>query len=309
MKIVFMGTPEFAAASLKKLLKSRHQVLVVVTVPDKAQGRGQKIHTSAVKKYALSEGLEVLQPESLKDDVFISRLKSCGADAFVVTAYRILPREVFTIPHAGTINVHASLLPKYRGAAPINRALMNGETVTGVTTMKIDARVDTGQILLQEEQKITADMNAGELHDLLAEKGADLLIKTLDLLEVNKIEARMQDDSQATKAPKINRDTQRIEFAQPADQVHNHIRGLSPYPAAICFLEDKQLKIYRSKIIDREERIEPAGTIINISVDCFDVCCNPGLLRIIEVQIQGKKRLAVKDFLNGYNLKEGVILV
>ncbi len=309
MKIVFMGTPEFAAASLRKLLNSKHQVLAVVTVPDRAQGRGQKINASAVKKYAVSNGLEVLQPENLKDDVFLSRVKKFKADAFVVVAYRILPREVFTIPPAGTINVHASLLPKYRGAAPINRAIMNGETITGVTTMRIDARVDTGQILLQEEQPITPDMNAGELHDLLADKGADLLIKTLDLLELNEIESAVQDDSLATNAPKINRETVCINFALPVEKVHDHIRGLSPYPAALCFLENKQLKIFKSKIIEREKEMPQPGKIINVSSEYFDICCLPGVLRVYEVQIQGKKRLPVKDFLNGYELTEGSLLV
>ena len=165
-----------------------------------------------------------------------------------------------------------------------------------------------GQILLQEEQPITDDMNAGELHDLLAEKGAELLIKTLDLIDEDKIDPKMQDDSLATKAPKLNRETQRINFAQPAEQVHNHIRGLSPYPAAVSFLEDRQFKIYRSQIVDREVRDQLPGTILNISTDSFDVYCQPGLLRITEVQIQGKKRLAVRDFLNGYTLQEGAIL-
>ena len=294
--------------SLEKLHASEHQVLAVVTIPDKAQGRGQKLRPSPVKQFAAEHGLDLLQPVHLKEQDFIGRLRACGADAFVVVAFRILPPEVFTIPPLGTINVHASLLPKYRGAAPINWALINGEVQTGVTTMRIDARVDTGNILLQDTQEITPDMNAGQLHDLLAEKGANLLIKTLDRLQSGTLIPSVQDESMVSKAPKITKELARIDFSGSARSVHNLIRGLNPYPAAYCMHEELQLKLLKSVPIERAEAGHPAGRIVYVGNDFFDVACSSGAVRIYEVQLQGKKRLNVRDFLNGYTLKEGDFL-
>ena len=309
MKIVFMGTPDFAAVSLKKLLSSGHEVMGVVTIPDKARGRGQKLAPSAVKRLALEQGLEILQPLRLKDPGFLQQLQNYRADVFVVVAFRILPREVFSIPPQGTLNLHASLLPKYRGAAPINWALINGDSVTGVTTMRIDAKVDTGNILLQEKQQITPEMDAGTLHDLLAEKGAALMLKTLDLLESGEIAARVQDESQVTKAPKISKETARLNFDRPAAEVHNLIRGLSPYPAAFCYHQNKQLKVFRSMVSPaKQTRFEP-GTVCDIAADYFEVACATDNIRIFELQIAGKKRMAVRDFLNGYSLKKGDVLL
>lgn len=308
MKIVFMGTPEFARVSLQKLVNSKHQVAAVVTVPDKPQGRGLKLKPSPVKQFALQVGLPVLQPVKLKDPQFVEQLKQFKADAFVVVAFKILPQEVFNLPAKGTVNLHASLLPRYRGAAPINWAIINGEKETGVTTILINERVDEGNMLLQKEVAITPDMTAGELHDLLAEIGADLLLETLNRLEANDITPVKQDDSLASKAPKITKEMCHLNFNQPAQQVHNWIRGLSPYPAAYCFWQGKQLKIFRSRLVGiLNDNVAP-GTIVKVFKNGFTVKCADGAVDVFEVQIQGKKRMPVEDFLNGYNLTEGQIL-
>lgn len=293
---------------LQKLFFSNHEVLAVVTIPDKARGRGQKMSAAAVKQFAIAHNLEALQPAKLKDETFVEKLKKYEADAFVVVAFRILPEKVFSIPPQGTINVHASLLPKYRGAAPINWALISGDTLSGVTTMRIDAKVDTGNILLQDEQLITADMDAGQLHDLLAEKGANLLIKTLDKLESEGIKPAVQDESQVTKAPKITREIAGIDFSQPAGKIYNLIRGLSPYPAAFCFHHKKQIKVFKSKTAQPEKSNATPGTLCKVGPDYFDVVCGKGAIRIFEVQIEGKKCMSVRNFLNGYTMREGDVL-
>jgi len=304
MNIVFMGTPEFAALSLKSLLNSRHRVKAVVTVPDKAQGRGKKIKPSKVKELALEKNLQLLQPESLKDPEFINDLKTIKADVFVVVAFRILPRQVFTIPPKGTINAHASLLPKYRGAAPINWALINGEKTSGVTTMIIDEKVDTGALLMQEKVQIDLQMNAGILHDKLALLAARLLVESLDGIEKNQIKPYSQDNRFATKAPKIFKETCRINFNQEASKVHDFIRGLSPYPGAYTFYRGKMLKILVSKEVlkTENENIAP-GTIVNFDKQKITVSCKNSLIEISEVQLQGKKRMTVRDFLNGNNIE------
>lgn len=305
MKIVFMGTPPFAAVSLQKILASEHSVLAVVTVQDKPQGRGRKVKPSEVKKVAVHNKIEILQPERLKDSIFIKELRGFNADLFVVVAFKILPREVFTIPPKGTLNVHASLLPKYRGAAPINWAIIKGEKETGVTTMLIDEKVDTGGILLQDRQQISPDMTAGELHDLLAEKGSRLLIRTLDLLDKGRIKPKEQENRLASKAPKITKELCHIDFNKPAVDVFNLIRGLDPYPAAFTFHKGHLLKIFKSSYIPiRPKKAEP-GTIIETGKDSFTVACNPGSIKIFEVQLEGKRRMAVHSFFNGYRLLKG----
>ena len=308
MKIVFLGTPEFAVVSLKAILASRHEVVAVVTPPDKPKGRGLKLHPSAVKRAALEAGLPVFQPERLKDDSFIEQLQALKADVFVVVAFKILPREIFTIPPLGTVNLHASLLPRYRGAAPINWAIINGDTETGVTTMLIDEKVDTGQILLQESTPIGPEMTAGELHDILAQQGAELLVKTLDLLEAGKIEPKQQDDAQASRAPKLNKEMMKIRFNQPVQKVYNLIRGLSPYPGAFCYYEQLQMKIYRSTIKSEAKEAGKPGQILTARKGQFLVACQPGVLQIEELQLQGKKRMPVDAFLNGFHVKEGACL-
>ena len=303
-----MGTPDFARVSLQKLVESNHQVLAVVTVPDKPKGRGLKLQPSPVKRFAQQTGLPVLQPEKLKDEQFVEQLRQFNAEVFVVVAFRILPAVVFNIPPKGTINLHASLLPRYRGAAPINWAIINGETETGVTTIFINERVDQGNMLLQERVPIGPDMTAGELHDILAQVGADVLLETLDRLEKDEITALEQDERLATKAPKITKEMCHLNFNQPAQQVHNWIRGLSPYPAAYCFWQGKMLKIFSSRLVQKFSDRSGPGTIVKIFKNGFTVKCAEGAIDVFEVQIEGKRRMAVEDFLNGYQLAEGQVL-
>jgi methionyl-tRNA formyltransferase len=308
MKIVFMGTPDFAVISLKKLIEKRHQITAVVTVPDKPKGRGLKVLGSPVKQHALKHNIDVLQPRSLLDKDFIQKLKKVEADVYIVVAFRILPPEVFNIPKLGTINLHASLLPKYRGAAPINWAIINGESETGVTTILIDEKVDTGNMLLQKKVQITEDMTAGELHDILAEIGADVLIKTLDKLSAGTLKIIKQDNSLATKAPKINKDICHVNFNKSAMDVYNLIRGLNPYPAAYVYHNDKQIKIYNCKVENLDLKNVVPGRVIETSKYDFKVSCAQGSISINEVQLQGKRRMLVKDFFNGYNINIGAQL-
>jgi methionyl-tRNA formyltransferase len=308
MKIIFMGTPHFAVASLNKLLQNGYDVAAVVTVPDKPQGRGRVLKPSPVKEFAASHDIPVLQPQSLKDLDFIQNLKKFKAELYIVVAFRILPEAVFTIPERGTLNVHGSLLPKYRGAAPINRVIMNGDKESGVTTMLIDKKVDTGQMLLQDSAEISEDMTAGELHDILAEKGANLLVETLEKLENSSITPIVQDDSLATKAPKIKKEDCKLDFSNSARQLHNQIRGLSPVPAAYCQFRGKNLKIYRSALTNGErlKDIDINGEIITVNKNSFDVVCSQGtILTITELQPAGKKRIPARDFINGYQLRVG----
>ncbi|MGD9897865.1 MAG: methionyl-tRNA formyltransferase [Calditrichaceae bacterium] len=305
MKIVFMGTPQFAVVSLKKLIESRHRVLAVVTVPDKKRGRGQKMGSSAVKEFASENNIPVLQPVELKSADFIKTLQAMEPDLFVVVAFRILPREVFAIPPKGTVNIHASLLPKYRGAAPINWAIMNGDSETGVTTMHIDEKVDTGDILLQEKVKIDPETTAGDLHDTLAVKGSELLLKTIEKIEMGNLTPILQNDALATKAPKINSETCRLNFSDNAQRVHDHIRGLSPYPAAFAIYNDKIMKFYQSSILDYESIAGQAGAVIAVDKDSFVIACGTGSIKITEVQPEGRKRMSVKEFFNGYKMPIG----
>jgi methionyl-tRNA formyltransferase len=305
MKIVFMGTPEFAVESLKALLEADHDVCAVVTVPDKKQGRGLKVKASAVKQFATERGIPVLQPQHLKDQDFKDELKKFEADCFVVVAFRILPKEIFTIPKKGTINVHGSLLPAYRGAAPINWAIMNGDSESGVTTMLIDAKVDTGNILLQDKVEITSSMTAGDLHDILAERGAKLLVKTIDKIANGKINSIQQENIFATKAPKITTATALINFEKEAEKVHNQIRGLSPYPGAFTFLKSKKIKLLKSHV-SSSRGSAVAGVILSVASDNFVVGCTQGKISIFEVQLEGKKIMSVHDFLNGHKLSKGM---
>jgi methionyl-tRNA formyltransferase len=306
MKVVFMGTPEFAARSLKRILHSKHEVVTVVTVPDKPQGRGKIIQPSAVKKNAVENGAPVLQPENLKDPHFIQSLKKVYADVFVVVAFQILPPEVFTIPPKGTINAHASLLPLYRGAAPINRAIMNGDKKSGVTTMLIDEKIDTGAMLLQKEVDISSEMNAGELHDLLADVSADLLLESLSEIESGKAKPIAQDSSKATKAPKIFKKDCKINFKQSSEALHNFVRGLSPYPGAYCHYRGKQLQILKSSIITFHSRdsAQP-GTIVKLNKKEMVVACGKGSVSIETLKPQGKKIMTIHEYLNGTKIKIG----
>lgn len=304
MNLIFMGTPEFAVASLDRLLSSRHQVAAVVTATDKPSGRGRKLKASPVKKKAINAGCPVLQPQSLNAPQFISALKQYQADCFVVVAFRILPPQVFQIPPKGTFNLHASLLPKYRGAAPINWALINGESESGITTFFIDENVDTGHLLLQKKVSISKDMTAGELHDLLMQKGADLVLETVNAIENDRIEPIAQKGT-ITKAPKLSKELCRIDWTQTAFNVHNLIRGLSPTPGAYSNLNGKRIQILRSKIVESDSSTSP-GTVVDI-VKNGPVIVQTGKeqIMILQVKPQGKRIMSIEEFVRGYPINVG----
>lgn len=296
-----MGTPDFAVPSLEILLKNNYNVVAVVTAPDKPRGRGQQVSYTAVKETALRHQLPVLQPENLKAPEFISALKNFHPDLFVIVAFRILPREVYSIPPKGAFNLHASLLPKYRGAAPINWAIINGEKETGVTTFFLQDKVDAGSIILAAKTAISDEMNAGELHDKLSFLGAETVLKTVQLIESGKVNPQMQDDSLATPAPKIFKETCRINWNQPSGKIYNFIRGLSPYPAAWTVHEGKQLKVYRSQKsevggLNQEASV---GSVMAEGGKLF-VKTGDGWLEILELQQEGKRRMSAEEFLRGY---------
>ena len=307
MRIVFMGTPEFSVPSLRILVESRHTVVTVVTVPDKPQGRGLGIRSSAVKSFAMGCGIPVLQPEDLSDEGFLHSLISVNADLFVVVAFRILPEQVFTIPPLGTFNLHASLLPKYRGASPINWALINGEKKTGVTSFFIRRKVDTGNILLQEEMEVDDQMTAGDLHDRLSEIGAHVVLRTVDGIESGSLHPHMQDDAEATSAPKIFRETCRIQWGRTAREVHNHIRGLSPAPAAWTTFDGRQVKVFRSRALPEHSTNGPG--IIMASSPQLLIGCGEGAIEILELQMEGRKLLSADEFVRGYHLPPGQTFV
>jgi methionyl-tRNA formyltransferase len=296
-----MGTPRFALPSLSKLVQSRHQVAGVVTVPDKPQGRGQKLAESPVKTFAREHGLAILTPDDLKDGEFVNALKGLNPDAILVVAFRILPEEVFALPPLGTVNLHASLLPQYRGAAPINWAIINGETKTGLTTFYIRKKVDTGDILLQKEINIGPDETFGELHDRMSDMGAQMLLETVDLMEKGEVKLIRQDDSKATKAPKITPEHCRIDWSKKAAEIKNLIRGLSPSPGAFTSFRGKILKIYRSEVSGTTKYPDSFGEIVE-SDDPKKILVKTGcgFLSLLEVQPEGKKKMSGEEFIRGY---------
>lgn len=310
MRIVFMGTPEFAVTILDAILKSNHEVVGVVTVADKPAGRGQQLRESAVKIFAKENHLPILQPEKLKDEQFLSDLESFNADIFVVVAFRMLPEVVWSMPPKGTFNLHASLLPKYRGAAPINWAIINGENETGVTTFFINQIIDTGSILAQEKISISENMTAGELHDQLMSLGAKLTVETLDKIANNEIQATPQDEELAKKsphAPKIFKADCEVDWNENASIVHNKIRGLSPYPAAWCTLlkngEKITFKLFSSKVTNEVSDSKQ----IKKGLDGILVPCNDYYLSISELQPEGKRRMTYKEFLAGNDLASFIV--
>jgi methionyl-tRNA formyltransferase len=301
-RIVFMGTPDFAVESLKALIDAGYNVVGVVTAPDKPAGRGQKLSESAVKEYAQADGLPILQPLKLKDPEFITQLQALKPDVQVVVAFRMLPEVVWNLPLQGTINVHGSLLPKYRGAAPINWVILNGEKETGVSTFKLQHEIDTGDILLQEKILIGPNETAGVLHDRMKLVGAQLLVKTLQELANGTLKASPQQLNIETKhAPKLFKADCEINWNNTAEQIYNQIRGLSPYPTAFTFLGDKTLKIFNAEIEPSKPEI-PAGTFSTDHKSNLKFAATNGYLSLKEVQLEGKKKMGIDEFLRGVRL-------
>ena len=302
MKIVFMGTPDFAVASLDALVQANFDVVAVVTAPDKPAGRGQKLSESAVKKYAVEKGIAVLQPEKLKNPEFIEQLKSYQADLQVVVAFRMLPEVVWNMPPKGTINLHGSLLPQYRGAAPINHAIINGEKESGVTTFFLTHEIDTGNIILSESTPIADNETAGDLHDKLMHIGANLLVKTLKAIEAGEVSEQPQPQSGNLKhAPKIFKEDCKIDWNNPVQMIYNLIRGLSPYPTAFTFLNDKTLKIFKAEIEHKEPGIV-AGGFLTDGKTFLKFAAKDGFIKLLDIQYEGKKRMPIEDFLRGIRL-------
>jgi methionyl-tRNA formyltransferase len=298
MKIVFMGTPDFAIPSLKILQENQHQILAIVTSPDKERGRGQKVTFTAVKQFAVENNISVYQPEKLKgNNEFVDQLKSLNPDLFVVVAFRILPKEVFEIPKFGSFNLHASYLPKYRGAAPIQWALINGDDETGLTTFKLAEKVDTGNIYLQEKVKIKPEDNFESLHDKMSLNGANLVLKTVKMIEGGNVELKAQDDSLSSPAPKITKEICLIDFNKSAKEIHNLVRGLSPNPAAFFNYNNIVIKIFKSEIV-KNLTLQPLE--FHQTKKELIIGCGKDALRILEIQQEGKKRMNVEEFLRGF---------
>ncbi|MDO6759177.1 methionyl-tRNA formyltransferase [Tamlana sp. 2_MG-2023] len=307
LRIVFMGTPDFAVDTLKTLVENNKNIVGVITAPDKPAGRGRKLNESAVKKYAVSQNLNVLQPTNLKEEAFLEELKSLNANLQIVVAFRMLPKLVWSMPEYGTFNLHASLLPNYRGAAPINWAIINGETKTGVSTFFIDEEIDTGDMILQEEISIEPNENAGSLHDKLMTIGSNLVLKTVESIEKGSVKTIPQKDSADIKtAYKLNKDNCKINWESSMDNIFNHIRGLSPYPAAWTTLKNGEdeldIKIYATKkeLADHNDTI---GTIISTKKE-LKVAVTDGYLILQEIKLPGKRAMDIKSLLNGYTFEE-----
>lgn len=300
MRIVFMGTPEFAVPSLDILVQNGYEVVGIVTATDKWGGRGGKqLIESAVKKYGVEKGLPILQPEKLKSPDFIESLKQLKADLQIVVAFRMLPEIVWAMPPLGTFNLHGSLLPKYRGAAPINWAIINGEKETGVTTFFIQHQIDTGDVILQEKMRIGENETAGEIHNSMMQLGAHAVLKTVRMIEKGNIQLQKQDEAFASHAPKLFHETCAINFNQSTQKVHDFVRGLSPHPAAWTTLDAKELKIFRTLKIIEFHQFTP-GQFISDNRKWIKVATNDGFVQILELQLEGKKRMDASAFLNGY---------
>lgn len=307
LRIVFMGTPDFAVETLKTLVENKYNIVGVITAPDKPAGRGRKLNESAVKQYAKENNLNILQPTNLKNEDFLNELKSLRANLQVVVAFRMLPAVVWQMPEYGTFNLHASLLPNYRGAAPINWAIINGETKSGVSTFFIDEKIDTGAMILQEEVDIEPDENAGELHDKLMALGSNLVLKTVKLIEVGSIETKPQVDTTDIKtAYKLNKNNCKINWQDSLDNIYNHIRGLSPYPAAWCTFingeDELDVKIYKAEKESAKHNLQ-TGTIVSTKKNLKIAVLN-GYLSILEIKLPGKKRMDTKSLLNGYSFTD-----
>lgn len=313
LRIVFMGTPDFAVASLKALIDHNYKVVGVITAPDRPAGRGQKLRASAVKEFALAHQLKVLQPTNLKSESFLSELKALNANLQIIVAFRMLPKVVWDMPEYGTFNLHASLLPQYRGAAPIHWAIINGETQTGVTTFFIDEKIDTGAIILSETATIAPTTTVGQLHDELMAIGSQLVIKTVKQIETDTVSTTVQPQSEDLKtAYKLHRDNCKIDWTQPITTIYNKIRGLNPFPTAWCYLDNDEAQPIAVKIYGVEKKEDThnleAGTLI-ASKEALKVACQGGYIIILEMQLPGKRKMEVKSLLNGYDFSESAKLL
>jgi methionyl-tRNA formyltransferase len=306
MRLVFLGTPDFASRCLEKILLSKHQVTAVVTVTDKPQGRGMKVEPSEVKRLAQQRGLDIIQPANLKDLDFLQRLSSYNADLFCVVAFRILPEEVFSMPPRGCVNLHGSLLPKYRGAAPINWAIINGEKETGLTTFFIRRTVDTGDIILQEKLPIGPEETFGELYDRMAGLGGELLVKTIDLIESGDLKPISQDSYQATPAPKLTPETGNIDWSRKAIDVHNLVRGLSPRPGAYSFRKSKKIIILRTRPVDLDSSGKTPGQVLQADRGLV-VACAEKSVEVLELKPESGKAITGAEFVRGYRLTAGEV--
>lgn len=316
LRIVFMGTPDFAVASLRILVENNYNIVGVITMPDKPSGRGHKIQYSAIKQYALEQNLQILQPEKLKDESFIEELKALKADLQIVVAFRMLPEVIWDMPRLGTFNLHASLLPQYRGAAPINWAIINGEKETGATTFFLTHEIDTGKIIAQERIPIGESDNVGKIHDELMNMGAKLVQKTVDLLLDDKVDAIpqeqfIQNETELKAAPKIFKETCRIDWGQSIERIYNHIRGLSPYPVAWTELHSTEqepiaVKLYSVNKILTETQL-PIGSISTDNKTYLHIACTDGMIEIKEIQFPGKKAMKIDELLRGYKFGEGSV--
>jgi methionyl-tRNA formyltransferase len=298
MRIIFLGTPDFAVASLKAMVEAKHEVVAVVTMPDKPAGRGMKLQQSPVKQYAVSQNIPVLQPEKLRDPAFIEELRSFKADLQVVIAFRMLPEVVWHMPPLGTINLHASLLPDYRGAAPINWAIINGETVSGVSTFFLKHEIDTGDILLSAACEIGSNTTAGELHDTLMHLGAEVMLQSLQLIQEGKIQGTPQAKGSHKLAPKIFKSHCQIDWNNAGQSIINLIRGMSPYPAAYTLLNHKQVKVFMAQFEPNTTTEEP-GKVLSDQKSYVKVSCLDGFVHLLDVQMESKKRMDIESFLRG----------
>ncbi|MGN1032325.1 MAG: methionyl-tRNA formyltransferase [Intestinibacter sp.] len=308
MKILFMGTPDIASGCLEKLIKEKYDVIGVVTQPDKQVGRGKKIVFSPVKQVAIENNLPVYQPERAKEEAFVKEIKDLNPDVVVVVAYgQLLSKEFLDIPKYGCVNVHVSLLPKYRGAAPINWVIINGEEKTGVSTMFMNEGLDSGDIILQSEFKLDDEITAGELHDWMTLEGSKLLCDTLDLIKEGKAPRTPQNHDEFTYAPIMDKNLGHVDFSKTAREIHNLVRGVNPWPSAYTTYMDKKMKVWKTKILDEKSTKEP-GTILKVDKEGIRVSTKDKVILITEIQMPNKKRMEVKEFIKGNTLEEGSVL-
>lgn len=309
MRILFMGTPDFAVETLETLIYSEHEVIGVVTQPDKPKGRGGKVQFSPVKEAAIEAGIPVFQPNRVRDGAFIEQLRSILPDVIVVVAFgQLLTKEILELPRYGCLNVHASLLPKLRGAAPIQWSVIDGDKESGVTIQQMDEGLDTGDILLVEKYTLDPKETGGSLFDKLAKLGGPMILKVLQMAEEGSLQPQKQDDAQHTYAKRLSKATGQMDFTKPAKELERLIRGLNPWPSAFCFLNGKMLKIWEADVIEdtvSSDQDTEAGMIVDVAKDSFDVKTKDGLLRVYEVQLEGKKRMRCDAFLRGFSLEKG----